>query len=177
MYSRTYDLHSSLPAILLHISFVKPSWNCNLELFLWYYYLSGVGCLVVKSLHLMVSLVECRLFLRSPLNKKFLNPWRRPPGRCALSKTREFVVSFFLPFLCYSNLFFIETTPGVFQASGYGDLTATESLWCNCFYVSKFHACFSSKPFSRFWFFASRTNPDSAPLTLWFNGGVSHFFH
>jgi len=44
-----------------------------------------------------------------------------------------------------------ETTPGVYQASGYGDLTATESIW--------------------FWFFASRTNPDTAPLALWFNGG------
>ncbi|KAF8152369.1 serine carboxypeptidase [Crassisporium funariophilum] len=44
-----------------------------------------------------------------------------------------------------------ETTPGVFQASGYGDLTATESIW--------------------FWFFAARKNPDTAPLALWFNGG------
>jgi len=44
-----------------------------------------------------------------------------------------------------------ETTPGVFQASGYGDITATESIW--------------------FWFFASRKNPDTAPLALWFNGG------
>ncbi|KAI0662545.1 serine carboxypeptidase [Cubamyces menziesii] len=44
-----------------------------------------------------------------------------------------------------------ETTPGVYQASGYGDLTDTESLW--------------------FWFFASRNNSDSAPLTLWLNGG------
>ncbi|KAG5640901.1 hypothetical protein DXG03_006686 [Asterophora parasitica] len=44
-----------------------------------------------------------------------------------------------------------ETTPGVYQASGYGDLTATQSIW--------------------FWFFASRTNPDTAPLALWFNGG------
>ncbi|KAF8955857.1 Alpha/Beta hydrolase protein [Flammula alnicola] len=44
-----------------------------------------------------------------------------------------------------------ETTPGVYQASGYGDLTATESLW--------------------FWFFAARKNPETAPLVLWFNGG------
>ncbi|KAG6853470.1 hypothetical protein C0991_004144 [Blastosporella zonata] len=44
-----------------------------------------------------------------------------------------------------------ETTPGVYQASGYGDLTATESIW--------------------FWFFASRKNPATAPLALWFNGG------
>ncbi|KAG6889891.1 hypothetical protein C0995_013867 [Termitomyces sp. Mi166 len=44
-----------------------------------------------------------------------------------------------------------ETTPGVYQASGYGDLTATESIW--------------------FWFFAARNNSDKAPLALWFNGG------
>lgn len=44
-----------------------------------------------------------------------------------------------------------ETTSGVFQASGYGDLTDTESIW--------------------FWFFESRQDPDTAPLTLWFNGG------
>ncbi|KAF8184210.1 serine carboxypeptidase [Pholiota molesta] len=44
-----------------------------------------------------------------------------------------------------------ETTPGVFQASGYGDITATESIW--------------------FWFFAARKNAKNAPLVLWFNGG------
>ncbi|KAF9465808.1 serine carboxypeptidase [Collybia nuda] len=44
-----------------------------------------------------------------------------------------------------------ETTSGVNQASGYGDITATESIW--------------------FWFFESRKNPDTAPLALWFNGG------
>ncbi|KAF8500344.1 alpha/beta-hydrolase [Russula emetica] len=44
-----------------------------------------------------------------------------------------------------------ETTPGVYQASGYGDLAANKSIW--------------------FWFFAARQNPDSAPLITWFNGG------
>ncbi|THH27354.1 hypothetical protein EUX98_g6827 [Antrodiella citrinella] len=44
-----------------------------------------------------------------------------------------------------------ETTPGVYQASGYGDLTSSESVW--------------------FWFFAARENPDTAPLTIWLNGG------
>ncbi|KAI8995399.1 serine carboxypeptidase [Trametes punicea] len=44
-----------------------------------------------------------------------------------------------------------ETTPGVYQASGYGDLADNESLW--------------------FWFFAARNDSDSAPLTLWLNGG------
>ncbi|KAJ7197979.1 serine carboxypeptidase [Mycena pura] len=44
-----------------------------------------------------------------------------------------------------------ETTPGVFQASGYGDLTANESIF--------------------FWYFAARNSPATAPLSLWFNGG------
>ncbi|KZT65397.1 alpha/beta-hydrolase [Daedalea quercina L-15889] len=44
-----------------------------------------------------------------------------------------------------------ETTPGVYQASGYGNISSTESLW--------------------FWFFEARSNPDTAPLTLWLNGG------
>ncbi|KAI0774787.1 serine carboxypeptidase [Trametes elegans] len=41
--------------------------------------------------------------------------------------------------------------PGVYQASGYADLAENESLW--------------------FWFFEARHNPDTAPLTLWLNGG------
>jgi len=44
-----------------------------------------------------------------------------------------------------------ETTPGVFQASGYADLTATDSMW--------------------FWFFAARNNNSNAPLAIWLNGG------
>ncbi|KAF9045221.1 alpha/beta-hydrolase [Panaeolus papilionaceus] len=44
-----------------------------------------------------------------------------------------------------------ETTSGVYQASGYGDLTSTKSIW--------------------FWFFAARKNPSTAPVALWFNGG------
>ncbi|KAJ7629038.1 serine carboxypeptidase, partial [Roridomyces roridus] len=44
-----------------------------------------------------------------------------------------------------------ETTLGVSQASGYGDITSTESIF--------------------FWYFAARNNPDTAPLSLWFNGG------
>ncbi|KAH8080720.1 serine carboxypeptidase [Cristinia sonorae] len=44
-----------------------------------------------------------------------------------------------------------ETTPGVYQASGYGDISANESVW--------------------FWFFAARKNPETAPLILWLNGG------
>ncbi|KAJ7655896.1 Alpha/Beta hydrolase protein [Mycena rosella] len=44
-----------------------------------------------------------------------------------------------------------ETTPGVFQASGYGDIAADKSIF--------------------FWYFAARQNPATAPLALWFNGG------
>ncbi|KAJ7025919.1 serine carboxypeptidase [Mycena alexandri] len=44
-----------------------------------------------------------------------------------------------------------ETTPGVAQASGYGDLTSTKSIF--------------------FWYFAARNNAATAPLSLWFNGG------
>ncbi|KAJ7652545.1 serine carboxypeptidase [Mycena rosella] len=44
-----------------------------------------------------------------------------------------------------------ETTPGVFQASGYGDIAANKSIF--------------------FWYFAARHNPTTAPLALWFNGG------
>jgi carboxypeptidase C (cathepsin A) len=44
-----------------------------------------------------------------------------------------------------------ETTSGVYQASGYGDISANKSVW--------------------FWFFAARKNPDKAPLITFFNGG------
>ena len=66
---------------------------------------------------------------------------------------------------------FLETTPGVFQASGYGDLTATESIWfVLCRILHPANHLYSL----RFWFFAARNNPDTAPLALWFNGGVSN---
>ncbi|KAF9644836.1 serine carboxypeptidase [Thelephora ganbajun] len=44
-----------------------------------------------------------------------------------------------------------ETTSGVYTASGYADLTSTQHMW--------------------FWFFAARNSPDTAPLTVWLNGG------
>jgi carboxypeptidase C (cathepsin A) len=44
-----------------------------------------------------------------------------------------------------------ETTPGVGQVSGYGDIASDKSLF--------------------FWFFESRNDPDNDPLALWFNGG------
>jgi len=44
-----------------------------------------------------------------------------------------------------------ESTKGVYQASGYADLTRSEHMW--------------------FWFFAAREDPDNAPLAIWINGG------
>ncbi|KAJ7098236.1 alpha/beta-hydrolase [Mycena epipterygia] len=44
-----------------------------------------------------------------------------------------------------------ETTAGVGQISGYIDITHNASMW--------------------FWFFEARNSPDTAPLTLWLNGG------
>lgn len=44
-----------------------------------------------------------------------------------------------------------ETTPGIYQASGYADLAKNQSLW--------------------WWFFESRNNPATAPFSIWLNGG------
>ncbi|KZV66346.1 serine carboxypeptidase [Peniophora sp. CONT] len=44
-----------------------------------------------------------------------------------------------------------ETTPGVYQASGYADIAENKSIW--------------------FWFFAARHDPENKPLVAWFNGG------
>lgn len=44
-----------------------------------------------------------------------------------------------------------ETTPGVHQLSGYIDIAKNQSMW--------------------FWFFEARHNPETAPFTLWLNGG------
>ncbi|KAJ7089254.1 alpha/beta-hydrolase [Mycena belliarum] len=44
-----------------------------------------------------------------------------------------------------------ETTPGVGQISGYINIAGDASMW--------------------FWFFEARNSPETAPLTLWLNGG------
>ncbi|KAG6854377.1 hypothetical protein C0991_007368 [Blastosporella zonata] len=55
------------------------------------------------------------------------------------------------PIRLVENSGICETTPNVYQASGYIDIATNQSIW--------------------FWFFASRSSPDTAPLALWFNGG------
>ncbi|CAE6433506.1 unnamed protein product [Rhizoctonia solani] len=49
-----------------------------------------------------------------------------------------------------------ETTSGVYQASGYADLTSKQSIW--------------------FWFFAARNNSDTAPLSIWLNVGAGYSY-
>ena len=66
-----------------------------------------------------------------------------------------------------------ETTEGVYQASGYGDVKADKSIWF-VLNLGDFSVVFLNPYFTaRFWFFAARTNPKTAPLITWFNGGVS----
>lgn len=45
-----------------------------------------------------------------------------------------------------------ETTPGVDSYSGYVSLNATTNMF--------------------FWYFEARKNPETAPITLWLNGGM-----
>jgi hypothetical protein len=65
-----------------------------------------------------------------------------------------------------------ETTKGVYQASGYGDIASDKSIWF-VLYLGGSLCLFFSTAFDRFWFFAARKNPQNAPLITWFNGGVS----
>ncbi len=66
-----------------------------------------------------------------------------------------------------------ETTPGVYQASGYGDLTSNESIWSVLLQTGGDRCQILTEPRLRFWFFAARKNSDTAPLSIWLNGGVS----
>lgn len=74
---------------------------------------------------------------QSKLNLESVQPAATTPGKLRVTE----------------NSGVCETTDGVYQASGYGDLTADESIF--------------------FWFFEARNNPDTAPLSVWLNGGVS----
>jgi carboxypeptidase C (cathepsin A) len=53
-------------------------------------------------------------------------------------------------------------------SSTYGETIISETD--SCIAHLNFHV------YPRFWFFAARKNPDTAPLVLWFNGGVSRIF-
>jgi hypothetical protein len=68
---------------------------------------------------------------------------------------------------------FSETTSGVYQASGYGDISRDGSLWYLLYGQFNMFPSILMMSLVRFWFFAARNNPDTAPLVLWFNGGVS----
>ena len=66
---------------------------------------------------------------------------------------------------------FVETTPDVYQASGYGDLNSKESMWLVSDVGESLRHPYD--PVNRFWFFAARNSSDNTPLIVWFNGGVS----
>ena len=57
----------------------------------------------------------------------------RTPGKLRGVVENSGVCGWLVPSLLYNSTFipflFLETTPGVYQASGYGDLTKTESIW------------------------------------------------
>jgi hypothetical protein len=84
-------------------------------------------------------------------------------GRCILFVGAVITVAFTVS---------AETTPNVYQASGYGDLTANESIWFVLHHEGPLYDSYEHFT-DRFWFFAARNSPESAPLITWFNGGVS----
>jgi len=92
----------------------------------------GRGLLVGRYRLLGGCLAESRL--HHPQQRKglrFYKQLRQHLESCASSKTLASAVSLFTceSFSSDGTLIISETTPGVFQASGYGDLTATKSIW------------------------------------------------
>ena len=88
----------------------------------------------------VVSLISLLSFWRSVLGGQIPNrvseSVKRTPGKLRVVVENSGVCGWLVPSLFYNStcvMPFLETTPGVYQASGYGDLTETESLWCNCF--------------------------------------------
>jgi hypothetical protein len=96
--------------------------------------------------------------LQSPILRKASLPFLKQDGRktpwvrCGTKKTLAFAVSTLTQRDLTHLTLCIETTPGVYTASGYGDIAVNKSVW--------------------FWFFEARKNPSSAPLAIWLNGGV-----
>lgn len=62
-----------------------------------------------------------------------------------------------------------EKDPNVFQASGYADLSLSKHMWSVYLHLDRT----AHDARGRFWFFAARENPNTAPLAIWINGGVS----
>ncbi|KAF4610985.1 hypothetical protein D9613_006719 [Agrocybe pediades] len=92
----------------------------------------------------VVLSVLCTLCLASPLVDNTLFP-RSPMTRFASTNNPDVSLRF------VSDSGVCETTPGVHQMSGYIDVGTNMSMW--------------------FWFFESRKSPETAPFTLWLNGG------
>jgi hypothetical protein len=65
-------------------------------------------------------------------NSKPSNSSNTTPGKIRVVENSR-ICGRLLPFCTYHIVIFLETTPGVYQASGYGDLTETKSIWCNYF--------------------------------------------
>ena len=97
----------------------------------------------------------------------------RTPGKLRVVENSGVcgAVILYEPSACYIDSW-AETTKGVYQASGYGDLASDKSIWF-VLHLKRSLCLFYQCSTDRFWFFAARKNPDTAPLITWFNGGVS----
>jgi hypothetical protein len=74
-------------------------------------------------------------------HQKLLKSTERTPGKLRGVVENSGICGWLLPSLShyiYEMIFFLETTPGVYQASGYGDLTETESIWYSYFTLLRY---------------------------------------
>ncbi|KAF9446563.1 alpha/beta-hydrolase [Macrolepiota fuliginosa MF-IS2] len=117
---------------------------------------SFVPHLLVITLLLHLGLVQARIIARQdssdPDDDTFPLTTASPTTSAVLSPPTGIANAIFDGNLTYvRDSGICETTPGVHQVSGYINVSKDTYLW--------------------FWFFEARTNPDTAPLTLWLNGG------